>query len=357
MSIFLCNFYKIFLTDGTVLPLTNNPVEKWGEIYDGSLSVYSLFHVNKLNTEETWSTAFAYEANTFVSYTPLTIFEKSFCERLPILQFGEGEDNTGPFCAATETSPETFKIWSNKFNSGEIIDMKFYKSLKRISNEISCDRTQYGLHCLSFTSKNGIENIEGILSHCNGSVLVDTDEEFKEFILQLFPKRSTKRNLLYKLSEDALEIGRFIANYPKGLNPLFDRVMSRSSEQGIYDYWYSRFLHAKGTILYSDKSFTKDIIFAPQNLASNILGVFLIYVILVCLVLLCFISEVIYYNHIMLCRAISIVIYVIKYSTSLAYYETPKRNTDNQFVLELKEEFQDPKKHLHIIRTLERLVK
>jgi len=71
--------------------------------------------------------------------------------------------------------------------------------------------------------------------------LVDTDDNFNLYLKkQRFPSQSMCKNKVFSFSRDLLGGRKFILQYVKGENPLFDRIVNMSSEQGLYTYWRRR---------------------------------------------------------------------------------------------------------------------
>jgi len=353
MSIFPCNFYNTFLTDSTILPLSNHPVETWAELYDDEyFSVYSLLNSNKTRVK---TVDFNYEQNILRASAPRSLFEHYFCRGLPTLNFNKTDYGDINVCSAQSALENNIEGFTNVLYPDDIKGVKFYNRLKVTGGISECWEEDTYYLCSYAAANDSLEKFETLLSFCNGSVFVERDEVFSKFILPIFPKRSRYRNLLYTLSKERLEMGTSLLSYMKGENPLFDRILARVSEQGLYNYWYNRFFHAQGALLFANKVFDNPG-FNAQGLHSNILGAFLIYRFFIVLCLFFFVIEVTYFNRKNLRIAFQLVCIIADYSSSFLHFNI---NRDKQEIsVKIKPGLSDGRKyHYKMLKSLFKILK
>jgi len=88
----------------------------------------------------------------------------------------------------------------------------------------------------------------------------------------MFLDMSAKK-LQHVKSEDSHETSTTIMTYDKGVHPVFERVLSRATEQGLYKYWSKRMEHLRcvaGNTMPQLQLFL-------QGIKSNLLSAFVIY--------------------------------------------------------------------------------
>jgi len=183
--LFLTNFYKMFLTESTVLPLANNPPDKWSEIFDNFYSIYSFM-------ENTVSVRFEYEKKTLKMSPPRSLFEKSPCNMFPTVQyFTAFEGDSVPYCEAGIHILYRGRNLSVSLEQTDVKDIITYNNLKVISEAEHHVGSGRDGSIERFTFKRPKEELkvaEKLLADCNGAVLVETEEAFKSFILETLPK-------------------------------------------------------------------------------------------------------------------------------------------------------------------------
>jgi len=330
--LFLTNFYKIFLTESTVLPMANNPPDKWSEVFDNFYSIYSFMQEGK---EKITYVRFEYEQTTLTISRPRSFFEQFLCHTLPYIQyFGDhpGGDLI-PFCDAGDTFLPEYWGRTVSLEKTHIQTIHIYNNLKVIAELEPCIGSSGGNHvykCLIFNQPSEeLKLAENFLSDCNGAVLVETEEAFKTFILERLPKRSAKRNLFFKLSSERLHIGMVVLMYKKYRNPTADRVFTRLVEQGFYMYWYNLLLLARKHN-YLVNNTRKENEFHAQGLHSNISGVFFIYLILTGACLIYFILEWLYSQRNNILFGLRSFKMILRFSRSIHFADI---NKDSQKVM------------------------
>jgi len=172
-----------------------------------------------------------------------------------------------------------------------------------------------------------------LISGCNGTAFVESEDNFKMFINMIFPRRSSIQNLGITKSDDRF-LGPIIRlHFKKRLNPLFDKIVERSTEQGIYKYWNTKFTYAKAVM----NNIWGGDHYKVLQMYLNLSGIFKIYVWLAVTFVVVFLTEILLGNYKSFAYCLISLGGLVKSFKDLQSLEIVDiTNTDNQFNIKYK---------------------
>jgi len=240
--------YTSVLFKTVVLPIRGYSPQTWNELLNTpNILLYSLPYYSELHSDEY---DVVKNSSSIYEFQPRSAFENMHCSNQKIRYFDKYDrsellceyyrHNTGARSDYRREVKEPTKLQKSAIH--------LYSRFKIASAKIPCsDRSHWklGLKPVHYLSTFDLHYALKLISECNATAFVETEDNFKLMINSVFPKRSYRRNMEIIKSRDTLK-GPFVKlHYKKRINPLFDLVVDRSVEQGIYKYWDRKFTYAK----------------------------------------------------------------------------------------------------------------
>ncbi|OXA48743.1 hypothetical protein Fcan01_16773 [Folsomia candida] len=135
----------------------------------------------------------------------------------------------------------------------------------------------------NISQNTGYRGIQDQLTECNGTVYIDTEEVFRDYLSYVFPARSVKRNLMISHSDESFLESMQVLKFSNFMNSIVTWRVQRSLESGVYKYWRKMLAYLSFISRVSHQSNRTRSVeeLQPQNLQSNLITVFILYIILI----------------------------------------------------------------------------
>jgi len=275
----LTNLFKGQLSNGMIMPLINFPLRTWEQLVNhGEFQIHSVIETSITSDPVFYASV---SENKLRFHAPRNMFEGDLCSLINDNVFSGGEcgliifeDPSQEFLQMEKINLVYFQLYSRS----EISATNITKTESKLEAFIPKQLIPLEPKCEIYHGSYDIKAAETAISYCKNSVLVANKKTFKLLIDPVFPDRSVRRNLKYVKSLDALETSSIVVTYDKDFQPIFELVLSRASEQGMYNYWSTRAEHAR---FVAGNKLPQLQEFLPQGINSNLISVFILYSVLV----------------------------------------------------------------------------